>query len=91
MRKRDGKGGRLRKKYEVSDSESAETLAKLDDSSEGDCVEVSKNEDDLKVSTEIPLPSRITRSKVRSWSLENDQPDSQCVKTSEATVHSHKR
>uniref|UniRef100_A0A1J3CHL1 peptidylprolyl isomerase n=1 Tax=Noccaea caerulescens TaxID=107243 RepID=A0A1J3CHL1_NOCCA len=87
IRKRDGKGGRLRKKYKVSDSESAETLAKPDDSSEGDCVEVSK--DDLKVCTEIPLPSRITRSKARSSSLENDQPDSQCVKTSEATVHSH--
>uniref|UniRef100_A0A1J3F7A2 peptidylprolyl isomerase n=2 Tax=Noccaea caerulescens TaxID=107243 RepID=A0A1J3F7A2_NOCCA len=73
---RNGKGGRLRNIYEeVSDSESNETSAKPEDSSEGDCLGVRKNEDDLNISTKIPEPSRITRSKARTSSLENDQSD----------------
>ncbi|KAJ4902630.1 Peptidyl-prolyl cis-trans isomerase FKBP43 [Raphanus sativus] len=72
---------RLRKKFQVSDSDS--------DAKEEDSVEILDSDDDHKtpkvLSSEVPLPSRVTRSKARSSTLENGE------KTSEATTtHTHK-
>lgn len=93
-KKRNGKGGRLRKKFQVSDSDSDETSAKADDSSNGDSVEVLNNNNDQKIpnvlSSESPLPSRVTRSKARSSTLENGEPNAKCEKTSEATTNTVK-
>ncbi|CAH2051970.1 unnamed protein product [Thlaspi arvense] len=73
------KGGRLRKKFQVSDSDSDETSARADDSTNEDSIEVEN-----KIHAENPLPSRLTRSKARSSIFENGEPNSKCEKTSEA-------
>ncbi|KFK38592.1 hypothetical protein AALP_AA3G133700 [Arabis alpina] len=93
-KKGKGKGGRLRKKFQVSDSDSDETSARADDSSDGDSVEILNNDNDHKIakvlSSEIPLPSRVTRSKARSSTVENGEPNAKCEKTSEAKTNTDK-
>ncbi|CAN6839639.1 unnamed protein product [Brassica oleracea] len=76
---------RLRKKFQVSDSDSDETSARA---ASEDSVEILNGDNDHKtpkvLSSEVPLPSRVTRSKARCSTLENGE------KTSEATTHTHK-
>lgn len=73
---------RLRKKFQVSDSDSDETSARA---ASEDSVEILNDHKTPKVlSSEAPLPSRVTRSKARSATSENGE------KTSEATTHTHK-
>lgn len=90
-KKRNGKGGRLRKKFQVSDSDSDETSARADDSSNEDSVQVLNSDNDHKIpkvlSSENPLPSRVTRSKARSSTLENGEPSAKCDKTPESSTH----
>ncbi|CAH8385145.1 unnamed protein product [Eruca vesicaria subsp. sativa] len=75
---------RLRKKFQVSDSDSSdETSPRADD--DEDSVEILNDHKTPKVlSSEVPLPSRVTRSKAKSSTSENGE------KTSEATTHTHK-
>lgn len=95
-KKRNGKGGRLRKKFQIPDSESDETSARADDDSiNGDSEQVGNNDNDHKITkvlfSEILLPSRITRSKARRLTFENGEPNAECEKkASEATTHTHK-
>ncbi|KAL1204769.1 Peptidyl-prolyl cis-trans isomerase FKBP43 [Cardamine amara subsp. amara] len=93
-KKINGKGGRLKRKFQVSDSDSDETSARADESSNEDSVELPNNDNDQKIpkvlSSESPLPSRVTRSKARSSTLENGEPNAKCEKKSEATTHTHK-
>ncbi|CAN8323437.1 unnamed protein product [Cochlearia groenlandica] len=79
-KKRKGKSRRLRKKM-ISDSESEETSPiVLDDSSSGDS-------DCEILSSQNTLPSRVTRSKARDLTLENDdEPNVECKKTTKATT-----
>lgn len=93
-KKINGKGGRLKRKFQVSDSDSDEASARADESSNEDSVEVRNNDNDHKIpkvlSSESPLPSRVTRSKARSSTLENGEPNAKCEKKSEASTHTHK-
>ncbi|KAF3554168.1 hypothetical protein F2Q69_00016298 [Brassica cretica] len=63
---------RLRKKFQVSDSDSDETSARA---ASEDSVEILNGDNDHKtpkvLSSEVPLPSRVTRSKARCSTLEN--------------------
>ncbi|XP_010464995.1 PREDICTED: peptidyl-prolyl cis-trans isomerase FKBP43-like isoform X2 [Camelina sativa] len=87
-KKKNGKGRRLMKKFQVSNSESDETSARDDDSSNEDSVEILNNGNEHKIpkvlSSDSPLPSRVTRSKARSSTLENVESNAKCEKTSEA-------
>ncbi|KAF8092509.1 hypothetical protein N665_0412s0003 [Sinapis alba] len=65
---------RLKKKFQISDSDS--------DASE-DSVEILNSDNVL--SSEVPLPSRVTRSKARCSTLENGESTSEATKT-----HTHK-
>lgn len=93
-KKKNGKGGRLRKKFQVSDSDSDETSARADEISNEDSVEVLNNGYEHKIpevrSSESPPPARVTRSKARSSTLENGEPNAKCEKTSVARTHTHK-
>ncbi|XP_019096164.1 PREDICTED: peptidyl-prolyl cis-trans isomerase FKBP43-like isoform X2 [Camelina sativa] len=93
-KKKNGKGRRLRKKFQVSDSESDETSARDDDSSNEDSVEILNNGNEHKIpkvlSSESPLSSRVTRSKARSSTLENVESNAKCEKASEARADTHK-
>lgn len=78
-KKKNGKGRRrLRKKFQVSDSESDETSARPDDSSNGDSMTEMEAKTNV-LSSEVPLPSRVTRSRARS------SCNAKFEKTSEAT------
>lgn len=85
-KKINGKGGRLRKKFQVSDSDSDETSARADDE---DSVEVLNRNNDHKI-PENHVPSRVTRSKARSSTMENGDPSAKCEKTSEIKTHIRK-
>lgn len=93
-KKRNGKGGRLRKKFQVADSDSDETSARADDSRNGDSVEVLNDDNNHKIAkvlySESPLPSRVTRSKARSPTVRNGEPNAKCEKTSEARTNTDK-
>ncbi|XP_010498880.1 PREDICTED: peptidyl-prolyl cis-trans isomerase FKBP43-like [Camelina sativa] len=93
-KKKNGEGRRLRKKFQVSDSESDETSARDDDSSNEDSVEILNNGNEHKIPkvlpSESPLSSRVTRSKARSSTLENVESNGKCEKTSEARADTHK-
>ncbi|KAG7581663.1 FKBP-type peptidyl-prolyl cis-trans isomerase domain [Arabidopsis suecica] len=93
-KKKNGRGGRLRKKFQVSDSDSDETSARAGESSNEDSVEILNNGNEYKIakvlSSESPLPSRVTRSKARSSTLENGEPNAKCEKTSDGRTHTHK-
>ncbi|XP_006297382.2 peptidyl-prolyl cis-trans isomerase FKBP43 [Capsella rubella] len=88
-KKDNGKHGRLRKKFQVSDSDSDETSARADDSSNEDSI---GNEHKISkvLSSESPLPSRVTRSKAKSSTLVNGEPNAKCKKTSEERTHTNK-
>uniref|UniRef100_A0A1J3IRE8 peptidylprolyl isomerase n=1 Tax=Noccaea caerulescens TaxID=107243 RepID=A0A1J3IRE8_NOCCA len=88
-KKINGKGGRLRKKFQVSDSDSDETSARADDSSNEDSIEVLNRNNDHKI-PENHVPSRVTRSKARSSTMENGDPSAKCEKTSEIKTHIRK-
>lgn len=93
-KKKNGKGGRLRKKFQVPDSDSDETSARAGETSNEDSVEILNNGNEHKIakvlSSESPLPSRVTRSKARSSTLENGEPNAKCERTSDGRTHTHK-
>ncbi|CAN8323488.1 unnamed protein product [Cochlearia groenlandica] len=87
-KKSNGKSRRLRKI--ISDSESDETspIVVEDDSSSGDSVQVLNNANDCEIlSSENPLPSRVTRSKARDLTVKNGGDlKVKCEKIIEATT-----